>query len=97
MSAPRTILLPVLRILPERTPLISSSLLCGHRCFGVKRVLAAVTGCNASVLFSLPVRCQHCSQSIMSHFADTSSANASYMSPLGSNTSGKEWGTEKEG
>lgn len=53
MSARKTILLPILRILPERTPLISSSLLCGHRCLGVKRVLAAVTSCNAGVLFSL--------------------------------------------
>lgn len=64
MSAHKTISLLVLRVLPEATPFIFSSLLCRRCCFGVKRVFAAVTGCNASVLFCLPDvgRCQHCSQ-----------------------------------
>lgn len=40
----KTISLPVLRILPEITPIILSSLLCRHRYLSVKWMLAAVTG-----------------------------------------------------
>lgn len=44
MSTHKTILLAVLRILPEITPLILSSLLCRHRYLSVKWMLVAVTG-----------------------------------------------------
>lgn len=44
MSAHKTISLPVLRILPEITPTILSSLLCRHHYLSVKWMLAAVIG-----------------------------------------------------